>query len=98
MDDEAKFKELLEDEAFTSKLATLETAEEVKAAFEEKGVHITVEQINAIHARLASGSGELSDDDLEVVAGGGVDDLVDIVVDGVGKIGDKVHEWTRGRW
>ena len=35
MDDEAKFKELLEDEAFTSKLATLETAEEVKSAADE---------------------------------------------------------------
>lgn len=55
----------MEDEAFQEKLGTLETEEEIKAAFSEKGVDFEKE-----FAADESGEGELSEEDMDNVAGG----------------------------
>lgn len=55
----------MEDEAFQEKLGTLETEEEIKAAFSEKGVNFEKE-----FAVDESGERELSEEDMDNVAGG----------------------------
>lgn len=47
------------------------SAEEILALAKENGVEMTKEQANACYAKLNPTSGELSDDELDNVAGGG---------------------------
>lgn len=95
-----KINALMEDEGFVESILQLETAEEVQKAFADKGVDLTVQDIEAIKdAVIAKTEGELSEDDLENVAGGAdVGGIITVVVDGILKLGDKIHEWTRRRW
>ena len=85
-----RMKEVLADEAFVKELFTLETAQEVQEALSQKGVELTVEDIEliadllnryqageltgkeekAIKAAQSFKDGELSDEELEEVAGG----------------------------
>ncbi len=85
-----RMKELLADEAFVKGLLALETAQEVQEALSQKGVELTVEDIEliadflnryqageltgkeekAIKAAQSFKDGELSDEELEEVAGG----------------------------
>ena len=69
-----KLKELLSDEAFAKQILSAESAESVQAMLEEKGVSLTIEEIEKTGELLehyAEGQdGELSEDDLEGVAGG----------------------------
>lgn len=97
-----KMNELFQDETFVEKLLNKETDVEVKELLAENGVEISLEEISAIkktvEARLENDS-ELSEDDLENVAGGSdVSDLITGVVDGLVKLGDAIHNWTRRRW
>lgn len=97
-----KLNTLLKDEAFLAKLVSLETDTEVQAFLAENGVELTIAEIAAIKAGVAAQLGEneeLSEDDLENVAGGAdVADIITGVVECIAKIGDAIHEWTRGRW
>ena len=69
--DEKRAEELFADEAFVKSLLALETPEEVQAAVKAKGVDLTLDEISAIKEVLAKfTSAELSDADLENVAGG----------------------------
>ena len=67
-----KFQEALSDEAFAQEVLALKTPEEAQAKFREKGYEFTLEELaefaKATQA-AAKASGELSDDDLEAVAG-----------------------------
>ena len=76
----------------------LETAEDVQKAMEQKGISLSIPEINKLQSMLesqASGEGELSESDLEEVAGGGlVQTLTDFFLDGV----DAMNRWTRRRW
>ena len=97
-----KLDELLKDEAFIEKLLNQENDTDVQALLAENGIELTLSDISAIksgiEARL-SGNEELSEDDLENVAGGvDVDKIITGVVDGICKLGDAVHKWTRRRW
>ncbi len=65
------------DKSLGEKLFSLETPEEVQGLLKEQGIEFTLDEINEIKEALAksiakAGSGELSDEDLENVAGGGV--------------------------
>ena len=65
--------EALKDEAFTEKLAGAEDVETFKSIFAEKG--ITIDDVIAQsaldkRAAIAANGGELSEEDLELVAGG----------------------------
>ena len=85
MDENEKLQSLLKDEAFVERLLKM-TPEEVQKALEEEGVHFTVEEINqageAIKA-IAENDGELTEEALENVAGGG-------------KLGKKVGSFVLG--
>lgn len=95
-----KLKELLKDEAFVKELVEQETVEDAQKLLASKGVDISVDQLNEIHkgvaARLEEGE-ELSDEQLENVAGGFAD-AITAVVDAVIAVGDFVHTVTRRRW
>ena len=76
-----KIKEVLANEAFVKGLFELESAAEVQAALQEKGVELTEEEILAVRdllAKMENGEisaeqledGELSEEALEQVAGG----------------------------
>ena len=83
---------------FMQELMDLETAEDVQKAMEQKGISLSIPEINKLQSMLesqASGEGELSESDLEEVAGGGlVQTLTDFFRDGV----DAMNRWTRRRW
>ncbi len=70
-----KLEEILADQEFVKKLLGIETAEEVQQALKEKGVELSLEEINEIHKQiiqqLESGE-ELDKEQLKNVAGGGV--------------------------
>lgn len=65
--------EAFEDGEFLEELSALETPEEAQSKLREKGVNLTldeVKQIPKMMAAVSAGTGELSEDDLEDVAGG----------------------------
>ncbi len=63
--------ELFSDEQFVKKLFNLETPEEVQAVLADNDVEISVEEILKIRELLIKKeNGELSDEELEEVAGG----------------------------
>ena len=104
---EEQIKELFSDEAFVASVLALDTPEEVQAALKERGLDVTLEEIDAIQKALVKkADGELADDDLEDVAGGsltimaaiGIASIIGASVAGGIKLGDKVNEWTRRRW
>ena len=67
-----KFEEILKEEDFVRKLCDMEDPEDVQAAFAEKGVDFTIEEIVEIGNALSSieTEGEISEAELENVAGG----------------------------
>ena len=78
--DEKRAKELFADGAFVKSLFALEPPEEVQAAVKAKGLDITLDEINAVKESLAkSAKGELSDADLEKVAGGFVNEVMSLI-------------------
>jgi len=97
-----KLNTLLEDQDFIEKLTNTETDTEVQALLAENGVELTLEEINAVkkgvEARISE-EGELSEDDLENVAGGvDIANIIEGVCNGIVKLGDAIHKWTRRRW
>ena len=68
--DEKKLQEVFSDEAFVQSLFEMDTAQEVQAALNEKGVAFTLEEIEAYKQQLVAKSGEMNAEDLSSVAGG----------------------------
>ena len=75
--DEKRVKEIFSDEAFVKRLMKLETPEETRKAFAEKGIETDIEEILKLRDVLvvtaqkeAKKADELSMDDLDEVAGG----------------------------
>ena len=71
---QAKLKEVMADKTFAEKLLSLEEPEDVKKALEEKGVSLTLDEIRQMAEdaiRADEGDGELFEDELDMVAGGG---------------------------
>ena len=75
---ETKELQFLDDQAFIDKFLAAESAEEVQALFREQGVELTLEDVEKIGQEIReatmknAGEGELSDDAMEQVAGGGL--------------------------
>lgn len=70
-----KIKELLENEEFGNEIKDLDSAEGFQAAFKAHGVELTLEEVDSVlvHAAIANGNGdEISEDELEQVAGGSI--------------------------
>ena len=98
--DKEKFSALLKDEAFVKELVEKETVEEAQALLASKGVELSADQLNEIRKGIAArieGGEELSDEQLENVAGGFADAITS-VVDAIISVGDFVHTVTRRRW
>ncbi len=102
---EQKIKELFSDEQFVKELFALETPEEVQAVLVDNDIEISVEDILKIKELLTKKeSGELSDEELEQVAGGSLFAALFFTVCGIatavscGGVGAAVHVASRGRW
>jgi predicted ribosomally synthesized peptide with nif11-like leader len=84
------------DESWAEKLFSLESAEEVQSFLKEEGLEFNVEEINAFRDQLLKvvQKGELSDEDLEDVAGGSISGAIVATC----AVISCVHTVTRGRW
>ena len=69
---EQQIKEIFSDESFVNSILEMETPQDVQKALSEKGLDLSLEEINTIQNTLINNDneGELSEDDLENVAGG----------------------------
>lgn len=88
-----------ENQNFTEKLFNLDSPEEVQNFLKQEGLDFTLEDINdlrnAIIAAAPKGEGgELSDDQLEGVAGG----WVIAAIGATASAANFTHNVTRGRW
>lgn len=105
----AKIQEVLADKDFIAKVMEMENPEEVQKAFQAKGIELTLEEIEdakkEIGNRLENAdSEEISDEQLEQVAGGVIGTAVTIATAVVGAagalaaLGNAVNRWTNRRW
>lgn len=94
------------DPSLGEKLFSLETAEEVQGFLRELELEFSIEEINMLRDEMVeilakTKNGELSDEDLEEVAGGFVGAAILIIGLGIlaeGCIAGIVHVGTKGRW
>ena len=72
-DKAALLEKLLSDEAFASTLVAMQSAEEVQAALNAKGLDLSIEEINNLAKALNEASAsdkDLTEEELDSVAGG----------------------------
>ena len=103
-----KLKEIFADKDFTAKVLEMETPEEVQKAVKAKGVEMSLEEIDSIKDFVEKNSEgeELTDDQLENVAGGSITVAAVVggiiiggaVISGAVTLGRAVNNWTRRRW
>ena len=95
------------DQSFGAKLFSQETPEAVQSFLKVEGLDFSLEEIDAVRTALVKvlekGDGELTDADLEDVAGGivvttSVTATVFGVIGATASTGGFVHTVSRGRW
>lgn len=101
--DEQKIKEVFSDEAFVSSLLEMETVEDVQTAVAAKGIDLSAGDIEALRAQLANSGEELSEEDLENVAGGfvitaGVVSAIAGCISALAGLASMTHTVTNRRW
>lgn len=101
--DEQKIKEVFSDEAFVSSLLEMETVEDVQSAVAAKGIDLSARDIESIRAQLVNNDNgeELSEEDLENVAGGSIIAIIGLVATCIGATASAanfVHNVTNRRW
>ncbi len=73
--DQKKLTAVLSDKDFAEKIVKLQTPEEVQAAFKEKGIKISPEEVQLlgsfVNKMVEKGISELSEEDIKEVTGGG---------------------------
>ena len=78
---------VLQQEGFVDKLLELEDPADVQALFKENGIDLTIDEVKAIgrglNQQFAEEGEELSEDDLDDVAGGSAAAIVGAIVEGV---------------
>ncbi len=90
-----KLKEYLSDENKAKELLALETAEELRSKCAENGIDISIADIEKIKALAAKREdGELSEEDLENVAGGIAEEILELITGVV----NLITEISRSRW
>ena len=98
---EERIKEVFSDEAFVKELLSKETPEEVQAMLEDKDIEVSIAEIvklrEMIIKKAENPDAELSDEDLEDVAGGCYG-IVVVACFAVVFGGSIVETATRGRW
>ena len=89
MEKNQKLTKLFESEQFKEEASKIQTAEELQSLFAEHGVDLTMEEVIDLCAAIAAqmGEAELSEEDLENVAGGIGLVTVGLICLGVGCIG-----------
>ena len=103
---EERIKEVFSDEAFVKELLSKETPEEVQAMLEDKDIEVSIAEIvklrELLEKKAKNPDAELSDEDLEDVAGGSLLGacliLVYVVTPCVTALGIHVDNQTNGRW
>ena len=104
---EELLKQVLSDTDFVKSLVELEHSEDVQTALKEKGVEISLKDITTIQNILTTqDEGELSEDELEDVAGGvltitaaiGIASIITSAIGATVAVGNGVNKWSRGRW
>ena len=108
---EERIKEVFSDEAFVKELLSKETPEEVQAMLEDKDIEVSIAEIvklrEMIIKKAENPDAELSDEDLEDVAGGclleaflvaGLIIAGAMAVSGLAVGAGVTHEKTNGRW
>lgn len=95
-----KLNALLENEAFLNKMLNAENPEQVSALFAENGITMSAKEVEILRSRLENADGgELSEDQLENVAGGVDLDLIDDVLNSIVKVGERLFDSiSRRRW
>lgn len=98
-----KIQEVFSDEKFVESLLQMEEPEMVQNALKEKGIELTVEELEQIRERLENGAeGELSEDDLDQVSGGIAITTIVGAIAGIISMTSAavsfVHTKSRGRW
>ena len=72
--DKHQIMEVMRDEDFVNQILDMQTTEEVKEAFAEKGLELSLEEIDIIsqiiNKMVDKNTTELSDEDLEEISGG----------------------------
>lgn len=91
------------DQSFVEKLFSLEKPEEVQGLLKEEGMDFSLEEINMVKEALVKiiGKGEnaeLSDEDLEEVAGGVAAVTVFAAISATAAAASAINNITRGRW
>ena len=87
---------LAKDEQFINSLLTMEDNVEVQKAFAEKGVDLTVEQIDQMAEMLFGRDGELNEGELEAVSGGFLAEAA-IVCGGIALFANCMAEYNNSR-
>ena len=107
---EERIKEVFADEAFVKELLSKETPEEVQAMLEDKDIDVSVAEIvklrELLEKKAENPDAELSEEDLEDVAGGVLPIFIAFgltiagmaAVNGLAIGAAYTHEGTRGRW
>jgi len=97
-----KLQEVFSDEVFVKSLLALETPEEVQVLLKTKDVELSVEEIikvkDLMASKMASGE-ELSDEDLDNVAGGFFLTLIASLIPAIiGLTAGGISAGTQGKW
>ncbi len=102
---EEQLKELFSDEAFVASILEMENAEDVQKALADKGLELSLEEIATIKSTLSNEEAELSEDELENVAGGAIitSIICGLIIGGAAiaggiNLGKNVNKWTNRRW
>jgi len=91
-----KIAALANDEEFVNSLLTMDDNAEVQKAFAERGVDLTVEQIDQMAEMAFGKNGELNESDLENVAGGFLAEAA-IVCSGIALFCNCMAEYNNSR-
>lgn len=97
---ESKLKELLANEEFAKKIFAIEEPEDVQKAFKEAGLELTMDEVKALGSALANAAEgkELSEDDLDSVAGGITPAATIGVVVGIVGIAGVITKISKSDW
>ena len=90
-----KLKELFENEAFVKELGTKASVEDAQALFVAHGAEISVDELKALRIAVKQEAGEeLSEEELELVAGGAIPALPIVIgLALVGSFAGHIRNW-----